>query len=188
MIDVVVYFESKIVKVFLFNLLEESSHQNEKWIYRVTQWMLQQRLWFDHQGYSIYPSLDINSNLTKLYKFLTTLLKFWVKRCTTLRQKNLVNWVNFGTQTDSFGFHCIETLVSSNLNFFLFLNRRELSEENSTQTIRKPWPFWAKLKRHWDLPHMCWIWWNGKFHLNQILNLRKGKKTNQKSMVCSWHN
>ena len=78
----------------------------------------------DHQGHSIYPSLNINSNLTKLYKFLTTLLKFWVKRCTTLRQKNLVNWVNFGTQTDSFGFHSIETLVPVIWIFFIFKQER----------------------------------------------------------------
>ena len=146
MIDVVVYFESKIVKVFLFNLLEESSHQNEKWIYRVTQWMLQQRLWFDHQGYSIYPSLDINSNLTKLYKFLTTLLKFWVKRCTTLRQKNLVNWVNFGTQTNPFGFHCIETLVSSNLNFFFIFKQERIVRGELYPNYQEALAFLGKAK------------------------------------------
>ena len=147
----------------------------KKWIYRVTQQMLQERLWFDHLGNSIYPSISINSNLTEFNKFLATLLKFWVKRCTTMQENNSVNWAKFGTQTNPFGFHCIETLISSNFNFLPF-NRRELSGENPTLTIRKPWNFWAKLKRHWGLPCTCWISRKGKFHLNQILNLKKGKR------------
>ena len=110
-----------------------------------------------------------------------------MKRCTTVQENNSVNWAKFGTQTNPFGFHCIETLISSNFNFLPF-NRRELSGENSTLTLRKPWNFWAKLKRHWGLPYMCWISRKGKFHLNQILNLKKGKRPTKKNMVCSSHN
>ena len=70
------------------------------------------------QNEEINPSIL----LLKFYKFLASLMKFWVERCTIVQENNTKNGAKFSTWTNPFDFHCTETQFPFNFQFFKFFS------------------------------------------------------------------